>query len=130
MASRVTASELRKVIEVPGQTDPVSDITLDFHIANASLLVTEHLATVSPALSADRLKLIELYLAAHFYVLTSEQGGIVKEQTGDASRSYNLITDTKGLGSSRFGNLVKQFDTTGILTGLGSGKPPARFQVV
>jgi hypothetical protein len=130
LANRVTASELRSVITVAGETDPVTDQVLDLFISDANLLVNEYLAVLSPPPNSARLKLIEKYLAAHLYVLTSEQGGLVKEEVGDASRTYNLLTKTEGLNSTRFGKQVMFFDTSGKLAGLGSGKPPARFQVV
>lgn len=128
MAYRVTPSELRKVIELPGETDQATEATLDSFIETANLLVNELL--VDSGLSDDRKKLIEKYLAAHFFSLSTEQGGLVKEQVGDASRSYNMMTKNLGLNFTRFGQQVLVFDTTGKLGAAGSSRPPAMFQVV
>lgn len=128
MANRVIASELRKIVTPAPDSDPVSDLTLDLFISNANLLVNETLATAG--LSTDRMKLIELYLAAHFYVLTSEQGGLIKEEVGDASRTYNLMTKNVGLNFTRFGQQVAMLDPTGAIAAAGSAKPPALFEVI
>ncbi len=128
MANRVTASELRKVIEMPGEDEPASEIDLETHISNANLLVNEELGTSD--LTEARKKLIELYLAAHFFVLTSEQGGLVKEQVGEASRSYNMLTQNRGFGFTRFGQQAMALDSTGTLSGIGSARPAAEFRVV
>src|SRR5689334_10376903 len=107
----MTASELRKLIEVPADK---RDSDLQPFLDAAALVRSEDLA--GSGLSSNRLDQIELYLAAHFAVLSLENGGVTQSRYGQSSESYRT-PDSKevGLNATRFGQLVLSLDTSGVL---------------
>lgn len=125
---RVTEDQVREVANQPATVDA------SFAIDIATLLVDEDLATLSPALSDERLRQIELYLAAHFLTLTVEEGPKAAEALGDATERYHNIY-AAGLRSTRFGQQAILLDTSGTLAEQAAkaenvSKKDAQFTVV
>ena len=101
--------------------------SVQWAIDDASLIVDEVLGTSS--LTAGRLELIERYLAAHFWVLAKEKGGLTSEKALDATNTYRKF-DGAGLSATRFGEQVAVYDTTGELDKVLSFKKTAQFRLV
>ena len=122
MALRNTADEVKSYMGITGDA---SDLSI--HLAQASSLVDETLA--DQGLSANRLKYIELNLAAHYVTLALEKGGYKMQKVGDSMESYQ---DQGGsnLGSTRFGQQALALDDTGVLSSLASPKGKAEFRVM
>lgn len=120
----VTSQEVRAVVDTVPDT-----LDLDNFIETASLIVTEQLT--DPSLSANRKKLIELYLAAHFTAISLERGGLVKDKTGDGEAEYSDVYEG-GFAMTRFGQSAMQLDTTGVLKEIDEAAKTgvARFTVV
>ena len=112
------------------QIYPDAGIT-DFspYIQIADTFITDNLQGTS--LSTGALKSIELYLSAHFALITQERGGLTRQKVGDSEDFYQLWTSTKvGLMATRFGQQAVMLDTTGTLARLGTGKLKAQFRVL
>lgn len=124
MAVRVSASEVKEIISTS-----IADATLDSSmIANASLLVDELFATTS--LSAERLKMIELYLAAHFVAITDEKGALTETAYGDARDGFANVYG-EGFNSTRYGQMAISLDTEKKLAEQASTEIlTAQFRVV
>lgn len=125
---RVTEDQVREV------ANQLATVDASFAIDIATLLVDEDLATLSPALSDERLRQIELYLAAHFLTLTVEEGPKAAEALGDATERYHNIY-AAGLRSTRFGQQAILLDTSGTLAEQAAkaenvSKKDAQFTVV
>lgn len=110
MAARVTSSEVKVIVSTS-----IADVTTPF-IDMATLIVDEDLADTG--MSAARLTKIELYLAAHFVVMTEERGGLTRTRTGDAEDYFRQFTGD-GLKSSRYGVAAMQLDSSGVLSTIG-----------
>lgn len=107
----VTAAQLRKLVEVP---DDKADLDLQPFLASAALIRSEDLA--GSGLSSNRLDQIELYLAAHFAVVSLEFGGVVMSKQGGSSETYRAPeAKATGLATTRFGQLALSLDTSGTL---------------
>lgn len=116
----VTADQVRALIDTA--RDPVP------FIADAQMLVNEQLA--GQGLSAERLDLIVKYLSAHFLVLAEEKGGLIRSKLGDSDESYKAEEST-GLRSTRFGQQVLVFDTSGTMARIDKLQHgAAQFRVV
>ena len=121
--ARVTTTEVDKIFDV----ETIGD--LDTFIATANLLVTEELG--SAGLSSDRLKQIELYLAAHFAAVTFEKGGLRRQKIGDAEEDYKVLgASAIGLVSTRYGQQAIALDSSGTLGALTASTVKARFRIV
>jgi hypothetical protein len=122
---RVSTVEVTQLIE----TDPDLDI-LPF-IETANLLVDEELD--GKGLSDERLRQIELYLAAHFTSLRAERGQLRRTGTGDSTEVY-AGKFVEGFALTRYGQQALMLDTTGTLAALSAAaKTQARkaeFRVV
>lgn len=119
-------ADLAKLIDL-GQAD--GQLFLD----HASLVITERLTSLVPPVSTARLKMIELYLGAHFATLAVERGGLTSSKTGDSSDSYvNPLGNGNagdGFNLTRFGQQALALDTSGVLVGMTS-KKMAQFRVL
>jgi len=125
MPARVLPIELAQIY--PGAVTAVDE--LQPFIDSAHILVDEEL--LSAGLSAARLKLIELYLAAHLAVVTLERGGLVKQRIGDAEEIYQVPGfNTIGLVTTRFGQQVVILDTSGKMAALSQKPVKAVFRVI
>ena len=119
--ARITVVELQKTYPT------TSDLTPFVEVAN--LLVTEELAAMG--YSVERLTKIELYLAAHFALITLERGGLTRQKIGDSEDFFQAWTNTEiGLAATRFGQQVLILDTSGKMATLGGTKLKAQFSVV
>ena len=121
MPTRVSEGELKEIVEAR------ADEVVQSYIDDANLLVDE---TLDLALfSAERLKLIEKYLAAHLWVIAKERGGVTLEKTLEAQNMYKKY-DGVGLSATRFGQQVIAFDFTGALDKALSYSKKAQLRVV
>lgn len=119
--ARVTNTEVQEL--VPTEEDCTQYITV------ANLIVTEELDNAG--LSTDRLKQIELYLSAHFAVVTLERGGLQRQKIGDADDTYKAQSwDDRGFMSTRFGQQAVTLDPTGKLGAMTKAAVKAEFRVV
>ena len=63
------------------------------------------------------LDVIELYLSAHYYVLSEERGGLMSQTIGESKDRYNTPSaDKTGFYSTRFGQQACVLDATGVLS--------------
>lgn len=122
----VTATQLRQVVEVPLDK---GDLDLAPFLSTAALIRSENLT--GSGLSLDRLDMIELYLAAHFFIVSIEHGGVVMSRKGQSADQYRQIdsklTDFK---STAIGQMALTLDTSGILQSMGVQAKKAIFSVV
>lgn len=125
MANRNTDKDLRDLFPQDN-----SNKAVQHYIDDANILVTETLATAG--FSADRLKLIEKYLAAHLYVLAEHEGGIFEEKIGDTEEKRgSTFTLGQGLRLTRWGQQVLALDTSGGFARMeGTVKKTAQFRLV
>lgn len=120
---RVTEAEVRSLLE------PYADaVDMTLSIGQATMLVDEEL--VGKGLSEDRLKYIELNLAAHFATLIVERGGFTYQKSLSAEEGYNRPKDYSKLSSTRFGQAALSLDTSGALSALDSPAGRAEFRVL
>jgi len=109
----VTDTQVKSIIDTERDTTPF--------ISAASIVVTEELTGVG--LSAARLDLITLYLAAHFCSITEEQGGLLASKVGDTQENYFNISPReplKGFQMTRYGQQALALDTSGTLASLSA----------
>lgn len=123
--ARVSDSEMRDMVEARD-----GESVMGF-INDAHDLIEDTLATFTPPISEARLKLLEKNLAAHFWVIAKEKGGLTLERTGDAQNIYRA-PDTKatGLSSTRFGQQVLALDPSGLLNKVLTFAKKAQIQVI
>jgi hypothetical protein len=114
---RTTAEDVRLVIEVDAEATP--DLTPFILIANE--LVTEHCS--SGGLTETRLKLVETWLAAHFYEARMELA--TSESAGGASKSYQRPSELF-LHQTKHGQTAMMLDSTGNLAALSSARKHAK----
>jgi hypothetical protein len=98
-------------------------------IETATLIVDEKLTGLG--MSDERLKRIELYLAAHFAALTVERGAPRRLRQGETVEEF-FQDIGPGFRQTRFGQQALLLDTSGVLGDIStaSGKPKAQFRVV
>lgn len=104
-----------------------SDVDTTPFIETAHLIVSEDLA--GKGLSDDRLKQIELYLAAHFVTLNQEGGGLIESRMGNSWERYS-DNFGQGLLLTRYGQQAVVFDNSGTLSSLASTSKKAEFRIV
>lgn len=115
----VTDNEVKAIIDTARDTTPFINI--------AHLVVDEQLA--GKGLSSDRLKQIELFLAAHYTAITEERGQLKSSKVGEATDTFDNIAG-QGLKQTRFGQQAISLDISGTLKSMGSQVLPAQFRVV
>ncbi len=123
MATRITAGELKEIIET-SKSDTVLE---ESFIDTANTIIADQLE--GKGLSAVILKKIELYLSAHLVAITEERGGIVVDHLSEATVRLADIYDT-GFRSTRYGQVAISLDTTGSLVKMSTTKLRAEFRVV
>ncbi len=124
MPARVTADSVKEIVQ---NVDLDDNLVLSHMVDQANLIVDTHL--VGQGHNARTLQKIELNLAAHYVVLTTEKGGLTKTKMGDAEDTLaNVYSD--GFRSTRFGQVALVLDSTGILASLSNLKAKAEFKVV
>lgn len=82
----------------------------------ANAIVTDRLASATPALSTTILAEIEKQLAAHLASVKSKFA--ISEKIGDASASYGY-KGGEGLRATPYGEMVLLLDTTGTMANAG-----------
>lgn len=115
----VTDSEVKAIIDTTRDTTPFITI--------ADLIITEQLS--DKGLSDDRLKTIELYLAAHYTAITEERGALKSIKIGEATDTFDSQAG-QGLKLTRYGQQAISFDTSGTLIAMSSRTFPAQFRVI
>lgn len=124
MALDVTSNEVHALIN---STETGIDLTPQINAAN--LMVTEDLAT--SGLSDDRKRLISLYLAAHFSILTLERGGLTHYEVGESVEKYpGVAGSAQGLNATKWGQQAVALDTSGTLALNAQPTQKAEFRVV
>lgn len=119
--ARVTDTEVKEIYITTVDTTPF--------ITTATLLVDEEL--VGQGLSDDRLKQIELYLAAHYASLSLEKGGLKRRKMGESEDEFRGPTGSAlGLLSSSYGQQAVALDSTGLLGATSKSPIRAEFRVV
>lgn len=110
MPARTTAAKVKGIIRFDPSIDDVSPM-----IETANQLVTELCANVSPSpgYDADRLEMIERWLAAHF--LAVQDPRYVSESLGAASVSYQQGQLGMNLSMTPYGQQALLLDTAGAL---------------
>lgn len=128
MAALITLDEVRVIAELPPSSS-MADATVQLFIDAATNITDDKLA--SAGYSDAYLKSIQLYLACHFAVLTSEKGGLTGQTVGESEERYNdLSARLKGLASTRFGQAAIVLDTSGVLGALAASPVKGLFRVI
>ena len=120
MSNRATEVEVLEILDTALEAE---DITPFLSAANAS--VSGRCGGVGS--SADDLKLIETWLAAHLVCTKDPQ--IAEEKTGESRWKYDGKT-ALGLDSTRYGQQVKLLDYKSRLAVLDSSKGSAEFKTI
>lgn len=107
---RATPDEVKAIID----TDLGAD-TFDICIQTSNAMVTKHLG--SEGLDDALLRLIEMWLAAHFIAIQDPR--VTNEKADALSASYEQGKLSAGLGFTRYGQQAMSLDPTGNLAGLG-----------
>lgn len=94
------------------------DLTVFIEVSN--VMISDHLA--DKEISAAALRLIALYLAAHFAFLA--EGQVKSEKIGASSTSFNMSTGLALL-STTFGQQAIMLDSSGTLSALNSSAASA-----
>ena len=118
--ARATESEVKAIISTTLTAEEVAPF-----LASANTLVTEHLS--GEGYSADLLKNIELWLAAHLVAIRDPQ--VSKERYGDGEQTFHGKTGT-GLSATLYGQQVLLFDTNGVLANMEKGIKEAVIEVI
>lgn len=127
MALLVTVEDVRAIINTS-----LSDEAVTVMIQTADNLVQEELKP-KMIYTPDRLRLIELWLSAHFIASSDISGQITTERAGGGGRDGDEITYSGKFGdmlsSNRYGQQVLLLDSSGILASITEGKGTAEFHV-
>lgn len=118
------------VVESDVQAVTGTQDTMAPFIATANAIYDNTLQ--SKGLSDDLGKQVVIYLAAHFWCLTFERGGLAMEQMSVAQEQYRVIDGREiGLASTRFGQQAMLLDPSGALAGLSTNRGlKAQFQLL
>jgi hypothetical protein len=117
--SLVSDDEVKALIDTQRDTRPF--------IATAHIVVSEQL--IGKGLSDDRLKQIELYLAAHYTAVSEEHGALKSSKMGESTDVYDLNVG-EGLKLTRFGQQALSLDTSGTLRSMGRTGANAQFRIL
>jgi hypothetical protein len=123
---RVTSAALRAMFP---KDDPSRGV--EHYILDASTMVEEFLGSSSH--TEGRLTLIEKYLAAHFYLLGEQEGGVFEEKIGESNTKMgSTFTLGQGLRLTRYGQMVLSLDSTGSFEDIAPNQKArkALFRVV
>lgn len=110
LPGRVTAAQVRKIIQIDTATVNKSAVDLDEFIDTANELVTEKCAPAG--YTTSRLASIEKWLAAHFYCVLSPR--TTMEKVGSIRQQFEDKVDL-GLDLTRYGQMAMRLDTAGGL---------------
>jgi hypothetical protein len=113
--ARVTATEVKDIL---------SNCTLETHVIDTFITAGNQLVTRvfagSSVFSVAELKEIERWFVAHMIASTLTRT-TSDEKLGDASVTYTGKWGTN-LDSTNYGQMVKQLDSTGLMTSIGKQK--------
>lgn len=131
MATLNTPTELRGYIGIP---TTVEDSTLQLYLDAASAIISDVLSLAG--YTSDRMKLIELNIAAHFatngpYNGSYSSGMLQSIKVGQSEERYtSLESSNYGIATSIYGQIAMGLDTQGLLANLLASKPiKAIFEV-
>jgi hypothetical protein len=133
--ARVTEEEVRQLYSLPEATQVSMEPFIEAANLVISMKVSEYSQSGKPAFSDQYLKLLELYLAAHFVVVSVERGGFLSQMIDRSQEQYQEIqarvstTESLGLARTRFGQQVILLDTGSLLSGLYTKPNKALFRV-
>lgn len=123
MPTRVSEAEVKELLAPLAQ-----NTSMTIFINQANMLVDEEL--VGKGLSDNRLKYIELNLAAHFATLAVERGGLISQRMGDSEETYESTKGKAKYSSTRFGQTAISLDTTGLISKADNPGGFAEFKVI
>jgi len=109
MAVRTTDAEVEAIIEVD------ENISLTPFITAANQVVTDNCTDYDDEYSADKLILIETWLAAHFYTVRDMRAE--SEKAGSVSEKKQSKVDL-GFDTSHYGQMAMRLDNLGGLAAL------------
>lgn len=109
--ARTTPDLVKAIIEVDASID------LTPFIVAAGALVDD--IAVESGHSADRLQLIETWLAAHFYTVRDPR--VTAERAGSVGANYQSAVDLD-LNTSHYGQMAQVLDSSGLLRGESKGR--------
>lgn len=121
--SRNTPAELKVVIP----NTNLDDTTLQAFLDAASLIVDQIEEGCGSDLSQDRLKEVELYLAAHYAASADPSISVKQEKFENASKTYNTASMGQGVLGTPYGNIANVL-SNGCLAEID--KPPAFFKAI
>jgi hypothetical protein len=111
--------------QITGAEDADSELQIFCDLAIA--VATENLSPKWGSGSFAILDIVENFIAAHFWVLSVERGGITFAKSGLSEERYKSYGyDVYGFMSTRFGQQACALDITGLLA-QASQKQPLRF---
>lgn len=120
MAERVAEIEVKEIIDTTLTDEDISPfISAANALVNATLLGESY--------SGALLKVIELWLSAHFVAIRDPQ--IAKEKLGEAEATYEGKTGT-GLMHTRYGQQAILLDVNGVLAAIATSKGPAEVKAI
>lgn len=124
--ARTNAAAVKALFDADPCSIPIDENMEPFIVA-ANMLVTRACtgdAGPSPAYSAEELEIIERWLSAHFYAISSPRA--MKEIADGISKDYQSKVDL-GLDLSHYGQMAMRLDTNGGLATINEdtkeGKP-------
>ena len=106
--ARVTTAEVADIMD--SDPDPQAN-SLERGVEAANLVVNEDLVPTGK-LSEARLRLVELWLAAHY--ASTENPSVESHESGDSSTDYEAATG-EGYAETRYGRRALELDSTGAL---------------
>lgn len=114
----VSVSSLKTITGYNG-----TDTDLQIYADTADIIIDDITQTSSLFASQSQAlrDTIALYVAAHYYVISEERGGLLSQTIGESKDRYNTpSSDKTGLYSTRFGQQACALDTTGVLSNLSN----------
>jgi hypothetical protein len=117
----VTVSDLNEL--VTGLSATQAEIFID----SAHAIVDGKITSVGYA--PRTVYLIELYLAAHFALQSTDSGGMISTKVGQSEERYSDPGSMLGIEKTRFGQQALSLDTLGILSDLAASNVKAIFKV-
>lgn len=123
-APRIDATEVKEVVSTSIDNSVITSNMID----TAHVIIDAYLLGVNHP--ASLLTKIELYLSAHFVSITDQGSTLVSSKTGDSTDAWDLVNLGKGFNATPFGQQALALDSSGILSGIGTGHLKAQFRVV
>lgn len=124
----INVTQVRQIAKLPA-APIVTDDTVNLFIKAATVVYGSIPTEQSAGWDADKIDMIQLYLAAHFAVLSEEYGGLAQQVVGESEERYQDIASERGIGSTRFGKTAIVLDTSGTLDALTAKPLKALFRV-